>query len=91
MDAQAVKGYNIIFQNKETQIQYPHKTGDPLGFGFRNGKFVQNMRNYILSLDNVDVFEGRVSSVIENEEMVYGVEYFPKKMKNPFRLTPHLQ
>jgi squalene monooxygenase len=90
LDAQAVKGYNIIFQNKETQIQYPHKKGDPLGFGFRNGKFVQNMRNYILRLDNVDVFEGRVSSILENEELVCGIEYFPKKNEKPFQINAAL-
>ena len=78
MDAQAVEGYNIIFQNRETQIKYPNKNGDPLGFGFRNGKFVQNMRMHLLSIDNVDVFEGRVKSVIESEDVVTGVEYSPK-------------
>lgn len=78
MDAQPVKGYNIIFQSKETQIKYPYQNGESPGFGFRNGKFVQNMRMHLLTLENVDVFEGRVSSIIEEDGVVKGIEYFTK-------------
>lgn len=82
MDAQPVKGYNIIFQNKETQIKYPHQKGEPVGFGFRNGKFVQNMRKFLLSHKNVDVFEGRVDAIVENEKEVSGVSFIPKNGKS---------
>lgn len=78
MDAQPVKGYNIMFSNKELQIQYPHSNNEPPGFGFRNGKFVQNMRTYIQSLDNIDVIEGRVSSITEKDGIITGVEYATK-------------
>jgi squalene monooxygenase len=79
MDAQPVRGYNIIFQGKDTQIRYPHKNGEPLGYGFRNGKFVQNMRYFIQSLENVDVFEGRVNSITEQENIVNGIEFISKE------------
>ncbi len=78
IDAQAVKGYNIIYQDKETQIKYPHQNGEPSGYGFRNGKFVQNIRSAIQSLKSVDVFEGRVVSLIEHEGIVNGIEYAAK-------------
>lgn len=75
MDAQPVKGYNIIFKERDVVIKYPHENGEPLGYGFRNGKFVQNMRHYIQSLENVDVIEGRVISLIEEEGEIKGINY----------------
>jgi len=90
MDAQPVKGYNIIFQNKETQIKYPHQKGEPVGFGFRNGKFVQNMREFVISNANVDVFEGRVDSIVENEKEVSGITFVTKNGKRQVEINAPL-
>ena len=75
MDAQPVKGYNIIFKDRDTLIQYPSHEDDPPGYGFRNGKFVQNMRAFIHGHENVSVFEGRVTNLMEESGKVTGVEY----------------
>ena len=75
IDAQPVKGYNVIFQGKHSLIEYPSGENHPTGFGFRNGKFLQNMRAFIQSLPGVDVVEGRVSSLIEDNESISGLNY----------------
>lgn len=78
IDAQPVKGYNIIFQGRSTLIKYPSGENHPPGYGFRNGKFLQNMRTFIQSLNNVEVVEGRVTSLIENDESITGVNFSVK-------------
>ncbi len=75
MDAQPVRGYNILYKGRDVVVKYPHENGEPLGYGFRNGKFVQNMKHFIQSLENVDVIEGRVVSLIEEDGEIMGVNY----------------
>ena len=75
MDAQAVRGYNIMYQGNELAVKYPNDNDQPPGFGFRNGKFVQNMRDYIRSHENIEVIEGRVNELLETDDEISGVVY----------------
>ncbi len=78
IDAQPVTGYDIILDGKDFVIPYPHQNGEPTGYGFRNGKFVRNMRKYILSLSNVTVIEGRVTELPEKNDDIQGVRFLAK-------------
>lgn len=75
IDAQPVVGYGMFLNNSSFQIGYQAKEKGLTGFGFRNGKFVQNLRAILFSLPNVTVIEAAVTSLIENESQVKGVKY----------------
>src|SRR5687768_4370820 len=47
IDAQPVIGYGMFLDGKSFQIGYQAKDKGLTGFGFRNGKFVQNLRAYM--------------------------------------------
>ena len=79
-DAQEVKGYGLFMNGDCFQIEYPKDKGKAVtGRGFRNGKFVQKIREYILSLPGVTVFEGSVTELIEENGRVSGVKYSRKQ------------
>lgn len=74
IDAQPVVGYGMFLDEKSFQIGYNAEKG-LTGFGFRNGKFVQNIRSYMQSLPNVTVIECAAQSLIEEDGVVTGVNY----------------
>ena len=79
-DAQEVKGYGLFMNGDCYQIPYPKEKGVPVtGRGFRNGKFVQKIREYILGLPGVTVFEGSANELIEKNGRISGVKYLCKQ------------
>lgn len=78
IDAQPVYGYDVIFQEKDCLIKYSGEDVGLTGFGFRNGKFVQNMRKQIIDDPNVNIVEGRVTSLNEVDGSISGFNYLPK-------------
>ena len=79
IDAQPVYGYDMIFEGKDFHISYPNENGEPSGYGFRNGAFLQNIRKYILAQDNITVIEGRVTELIEKDSKITGVQFLRKQ------------
>src|SRR5688572_6209826 len=75
IDAQPVVGYGMFLDGKSFQIGYETKEKGLTGFGFRNGKFVQQLRTYMQNLPNVTVVEAPATSLIEEEGTVKGVNY----------------
>ena len=90
IDAQPVYGYDIIYEDKEYLIPYPCKNGEPSGYGFRNGAFLQNIRKHILALDNIQVIEGTVTSLIEEKDAIVGVNYKRKLAADEESVVAHL-
>ncbi len=79
-DAQPVEGYGLFMNDGNFKISYPTANGKLLtGRGFRNGKFLQRIREYILNLPNVTVFEGSATELVEANGRVTGVKYIAKK------------
>ncbi len=75
IDAQPVYGYDIIYKERDYLIPYPNKNGEPSGFGFRNGAFLQNIRKHILAHSNIRVIEGTVTQLIEKDNVILGATY----------------
>ena len=76
IDAAPVKGYALFKQDQHFSVNYPVETGKEItGYGFRNGKFVQNIRAEILQSPNVKVIKGRALDLIEENGRVTGVQY----------------
>jgi len=75
IDAQPVVGYGMFLDGNSFQIGYKSPDKGLTGFGFRNGKFVQSLRAYMQNLSNVKVIEAQANSLIEEENIVKGVNY----------------
>lgn len=90
IDAQPVYGYDIIYEDRDYLIPYPNKNGEPCGFGFRNGAFLQNIRKHILTQRNIRVIEGTVTNLIEDEDAIVGVSYKRKLAADEESLCAHL-
>lgn len=76
IDAAPVTGYALFKEKENFKVEYPSKDQQSVqGFGFRNGKFVQNIRKYILEHPNVTVIKGRALDFIERNNSVCGITY----------------
>ncbi|XP_042473454.1 squalene monooxygenase SE1-like isoform X2 [Zingiber officinale] len=77
IDAQRIVGYVLYKDEKSTQLTYPSEKHheDVAGRSFRNGRFVQRMREKAISLHNVQLEQGTVTSLIEENGTVKGVVY----------------
>lgn len=90
IDAQPVYGYDIIYEDRDYLIPYPNKNGEPCGFGFRNGAFLQNIRKHVLTQRNIRVIEGTVTRLIEEGDTIVGVSYKRKLVADEESLYAHL-
>ena len=90
IDAQPVFGYDIIFEEQDYVIPYPSKNGEPSGYGFRNGAFLQNIRKHILSQRNIRVIEGTVTHLIDEKDTIVGVNYKRKLANDEESVYAHL-
>lgn len=77
IDAQRVFGYALFKDGKNTQLSYPLEkfNSDVSGRSFHNGRFIQRMREKASSLPNVRLEEGTVTSLLEEEGTIVGVQY----------------
>ena len=83
IDAAEVTGYAIFKEGKQIRIPYP--TGAYTGRGFRNGKFVQNLRRKMADCSNVTCLEGRVTELRRNEAgKITGVTYSDRSTDNTY-------
>ncbi|NNC96013.1 MAG: hypothetical protein HKN92_10655 [Chitinophagales bacterium] len=90
LDAQKVYGYNVINDGKSCLVPYPDVNGKLHGFGFRNGKFVMNMRKYLRDLPNVDLIEGKVTSLNFDDSRISGFTFLPKGGEKSQTIEAHL-
>lgn len=80
IDAQRVFGYALFKDGKSTKLSYPLGKfhSDVSGRSFHNGRFIQRMREKAASLPNVRLEQGTVTSLLEEEGIVRGVQYKTK-------------
>ncbi|MTI31281.1 FAD-dependent monooxygenase [Xanthovirga aplysinae] len=78
IDAQPIEGYAMFLQNQSYRIAYPKDAEKCLqkGFGFRYGKFVQNLRLQFAENERVHCFKGNVIQLVTGKKgEVLGVQY----------------
>ncbi|KAJ6939691.1 squalene monooxygenase SE1-like [Populus alba x Populus x berolinensis] len=80
IDAQKVFGYALFKDGKHTQLSYPLEKfhSDVAGRSFHNGRFIQSMREKAVSLPNVHLEQGTVTSLLEEKGTIRGVQYKTK-------------
>nr|VDD12726.1 unnamed protein product [Brassica oleracea] len=81
IDAQRVLGYALFKDGKHTKLSYPLEAFDSnvSGRSFHNGRFVQRMRDKAATLSNVRLEQGTVTSLLEENGTVKGVQYKTKE------------
>ncbi|CAK9317391.1 unnamed protein product [Citrullus colocynthis] len=77
IDAQRVYGYALFKDGKDTRLSYPLEKfhSDVSGRSFHNGRFIQRMREKAGSLPNVRLEQGTVTSLLEENGTIKGVQY----------------
>nr|AWK97814.1 squalene epoxidase [Tripterygium wilfordii] len=80
IDAQRVFGYALFKDGKNTRLSYPLEKfhSDVSGRSFHNGRFIQRMRQKSASLPNVRLEQGTVTSLLEADGIIRGVQYKTK-------------
>lgn len=79
-DAQAVEGYALFMGKENFKIGYLEYKGKKCtGRGFRNGKFVQRLRDNVLAQKNVTLIEGTVTELLEANDRILGVRFVKQK------------
>ncbi|KAI3451891.1 hypothetical protein Pfo_008556 [Paulownia fortunei] len=80
IDAQRVLGYALFKDGKNTKLSYPLEKfhADVAGRSFHNGRFVQRMREKAATLPNVQLEQGTVTSLLEENGTIKGVQYKTK-------------
>ncbi|KAL5561105.1 hypothetical protein UlMin_030852 [Ulmus minor] len=83
IDAQKVFGYALYKDGKNTKLSYPLEKfhSDVAGRSFHNGRFIQRMREKAASLPNVRLEQGTVTSLLEENGTIKGVQYKNKAGK----------
>ncbi|KDP37619.1 hypothetical protein JCGZ_06962 [Jatropha curcas] len=77
IDAEQVFGYAIYKDGKSTKLSYPLQSFESniAGRSFHNGRFIQRMREKAVTLPNVRLEQGTVTSLLEEKGTVKGVLY----------------
>nr|AGC82087.1 squalene epoxidase 1 protein [Azadirachta indica] len=80
IDAQQVLGYALFKDGKNTRLSYPLEKfhADVSGRSFHNGRFIQRMREKAATLPNVQLDQGTVTSLLEENGTIKGVQYKTK-------------
>lgn len=80
IDAQRVVGYALFKDGKYTKLNYPLEKfhSDVAGRSFHNGRFIQMMREKAATLPNVKLEQGTVTSLLEENGTIKGVQYKTK-------------
>ncbi|XP_024982907.1 squalene epoxidase 3-like [Cynara cardunculus var. scolymus] len=80
IDAQRILGYALFKDGKSTRLPYPLEKfhSDVSGRSFHNGRFVQKMREKAATLPKVTLEQGTVTSLLEDEGTIRGVQYKTK-------------
>ncbi|XP_073525396.1 uncharacterized protein [Phyllobates terribilis] len=81
IDAQKVFGYALFNDGKSTRLSYPLEIfhGDVSGRGFHNGRFIQRLREKVASLPMVQIEQGSVTSLLEENGIIKGLQYRKRK------------
>ncbi|KAG2694502.1 hypothetical protein I3760_08G147800 [Carya illinoinensis] len=80
IDAQQVVGYALFKDGKNTRLSYPMEKfhSDVAGRSFHNERFIERMREKAATLPNVQLEKGTVTSLLEGNGTIKGVQYKTK-------------
>ncbi|EPS67087.1 squalene monooxygenase 1, partial [Genlisea aurea] len=90
IDAQQVFGYALYKDGRDTKLSYPLEKfdADISGRSFHNGRFIQKMREKVATLPNVTLEQGTVTSLVEENGTIVGVNYKTKDRNESTAYAP---
>lgn len=90
-DAQEVYGYAMMKDGESFQIPYYEEgqTGQ-CGIGVNSGKFLQNIRAYLKTFDNVTFIKGNVTELREENDTIIGATYYDNELEDHFDVDAKL-
>ncbi|KAI3794150.1 hypothetical protein L1987_36778 [Smallanthus sonchifolius] len=80
IDGQRILGYALFKDGKSIKLPYSLENfhSDVSGRSFHNGRFIKKMREKAAVLPNVELEQGTVTSLVEDEGTIRGVQYKTK-------------
>ncbi|KAJ0840853.1 putative squalene monooxygenase [Helianthus annuus] len=80
IDSQRVLGYALFKDGRSTKLSYSLEKfhSKVSGRSFHNGRFIRRMREKATALPNVELTQGTVTSLVEDEGIIRGVQYKTK-------------
>ncbi|MBD3639148.1 MAG: FAD-dependent monooxygenase [Crocinitomicaceae bacterium] len=75
IDAKPVDGYKLIMGEDSFTIHYKDVEEGIQGVGLRNGKFLTNIRQELEKRPNINLIQGNVTEIIQEDEIIKGVRY----------------
>lgn len=88
-DAQEVYGYAMLKDDESFTIPYS-KEGNQIGVGVNSGLFLQKIREYLKTFDNVTFIKGTVTELRKNGENVIGATYYDNEKEDHFDIDASL-
>ncbi|MCB9222611.1 MAG: FAD-dependent monooxygenase [Crocinitomicaceae bacterium] len=88
IDAHEVDGYKLIKGDEAFTIFYSEVEKNIKGVGLRNGKFLTNIREELKKHDNIDLIQGNVTEIIEENDVIKGVKYTDANGQEITQLAP---
>lgn len=82
LDAHLVHGYVIHDMESGTEVEIPYPQADEsiqCGRAFHHGRFIMGLRRAALAEPNVTIIEGTVTSLLEEDGCVTGLQYKDKE------------
>lgn len=102
IDAQKVEGYTLFLKEESVSIPYmpkERKTNNGTiidrektitAFSFKNSSFVNQARKFIQDFDHLDLVDGNVMRIVEQNNIVEGVEYYSQKNRKKYTVKSKL-
>ncbi len=90
-DAQEVYGYAMMKDGESFDIPY-NSNGNKkqIGIGLNSGKFLQKIRAYLKTFDNITFIKGNVTELMKNGEAIIGATYYDNDKEDHFDIFASL-
>ena len=90
-DAQEVYGYAMVKDGESFQIPYnPDDSKTQIGLGVNSGHYLQKIRDYVKSFENVTLLQGNVTELRKNGDTIIGATYYCNDKEEHFDISAAL-
>lgn len=90
-DAQEVYGYAMMKDGEAFQIPYnADESTNHVGIGVNSGLFLQNIRTYLKTFENITFIKGAVTALRKEDETVIGATYYDNDFEKDFDVDAKL-
>jgi squalene monooxygenase len=89
IDAQKINGYAIFLNGEHIKVDYPSVNGEQaFGYGLKNQRLLQNLRNEVLTHPSITVINGTVDEMIYDGDKIVGAKITLPNGETDFAKAP---